>query len=184
MVTSGAQAPVQFERLAARLKSCPDTCFVVDTFTAAAKAVLIEAEDAGINACSTPQGTQRTGIKKGMNACSTLRGMANGKIRKGMNACSAPRGMALRNGRSINACSTPWGMANGKTTKGINACSTPWGKNFQGLKPQNFSQLDAALKGRSSTMQFYAADSLCSPLSKGKGWGRSSTLQSATMGVR
>jgi hypothetical protein len=166
MVISGAQAPVQFERLAARLKSCPDTCFVVDTFTAAAKAVLIEAEDAG------------------MNACSTLRGMANGKIRKGMNACSAPRGMALRNGRSINACSTPWGMANGKTTKGINACSTPWGKNFQGLKPQNFSQLDAALKGRSSTMQFYAADSLCSPLSKGKGWGRSSTLQSATMGVR
>jgi hypothetical protein len=100
MVTSGAQAPVQFERLAARLKSCPDTCFVVDTFTAAAKAVLIEAEDAGINACST------------------LRWIANGKIRKGMNACS-----------------------------------TPWGKNFQGLKPQIFSQLDAALKGRSSTMQ-------------------------------
>jgi hypothetical protein len=100
MVISGAQAPVQFERLAARLKSCPDTCFLVDTFTAAAKAVLIEVEDAGINACSTPRG-----------------------------------------------------MANGKTTKGINACSTPWGKNFQGLKPQIFSQLDAALKGRSSTMQ-------------------------------
>jgi hypothetical protein len=139
----------------------------VDTFTAAAKAVLIEAETAGINACSTPQGTQRTGIKKGINACSTLRGMANGKIRKGMNACSTPRGMALRNGRSINACSTLWG-----------------GKNFQGLKPQIFSQLDAALKGRSSTKQFYAADSLCSPLSKGKGWGRSSTMQSATMGVR
>jgi hypothetical protein len=82
MVISGAKAPVQFERLAARLKSCPDTCFVVDTFTAAAKAVLIEAE-----------------------------------------------------------------------TASINACSTPWGKSFQGLKPQIFSQLDAALKGRSSTMQ-------------------------------
>ena len=114
MVISGAKAPVQFERLSARLKSCPDTCFVVDTFTAAAKAVLIEAETAG-----------------------------------------------------INACSTLWG-----------------GKNFQGLKPQIFSQLDAALKGRSSTMQFYAADSLCSPLSKGKGWGRSSIMQSATTGVR
>jgi hypothetical protein len=62
--------------------------------------------------------------------------MANGKIRKGMNACSTPRG-----------------IANGKIRKGMNACSTPWGKNFQGLKPQNFSQLDAALKGRSSTMQ-------------------------------
>jgi hypothetical protein len=103
----------------------------VDTFTAAAKAVLMAAEEAGINACSTPQGTQRTGIKKGITACSTL-----------------------------------------------------WSKSFQGLKPQIFSQLDAALKGRSSTMQFYAADSLCSPLSKGKGWGRSSTMQSATMGVR
>jgi hypothetical protein len=167
MVISGAKAPVQFERLAARLKSCPDTCFVVDTFTAAAKAVLIEAETAGINACST------------------LQRMANGKIRKGINACSTPQG-TQRTGikKGMNACSTLRGMANGKTTKGINACSTPWGKNFQGLKPQNFSQLDAALKGRSATMQFYAADSLCSPLSKGKGWGRSSTMQSATMGVR
>jgi hypothetical protein len=167
MVISGAKAPVQFERLAARLKSCPDTCFVVDTFTAAAKAVLIEVEDAGINACSTPWGMANGKIRKGMNACSTLREMANGKIRKGMNACSTLRG-----------------IANGKIRKGIDACSTPWGKNFQGLKPQIFSQLDAALKGRSATMQFYAADSLCSPLSKGKGWGRSSTMQSATMGVR
>jgi hypothetical protein len=43
----------------------------MDTFTAAAKAVLMEVEAAGINACSTPQGTQRMGIKNGMNACST-----------------------------------------------------------------------------------------------------------------
>jgi hypothetical protein len=31
----------------------------MDTFTAAAKAVLIEAENAGINACSTPARTQQ-----------------------------------------------------------------------------------------------------------------------------
>jgi hypothetical protein len=67
---SGAKAPLQFERFAARLKSCPDTCFVVATFTAAAKAVLMEAEAAGINACSTPRGTQQMGMRKGINACS------------------------------------------------------------------------------------------------------------------
>ncbi|MGC2744089.1 MAG: hypothetical protein WA672_12925 [Candidatus Angelobacter sp.] len=88
----------------------------MDTFTAAAKAVLIEAEAAGINACST--------------------------------LC----GIALRNRRSINACSTLRGTAN-VLSEDINACSTLWGKNFQGLKPQILTQLDAALKGRSSTMQ-------------------------------
>jgi hypothetical protein len=67
---SGAKAPVQFELLAARLKSCPDTCFVVDTLTAAAKAVLMEAEAAGLKACSTPWGTA-DGFDKGINACST-----------------------------------------------------------------------------------------------------------------
>jgi hypothetical protein len=70
MFYSGAKAPLQFERLAARLKSCPDTCFVVDTFTAAAKAVLMEAEAAGLKACSTPWGTA-DGFDKGINACST-----------------------------------------------------------------------------------------------------------------
>jgi hypothetical protein len=70
MFYSKAKAPLQFEPLAARLKSCPDTCFVVDTFTAAAKAVLMEAEAAGINACSTPWGTA-DGFDKGINACST-----------------------------------------------------------------------------------------------------------------
>ena len=53
------------------------------------KPVLIEAAIAGINACSTPQGTQQMGIKKGINACSTLRGTAN-VLGKGINACSTP----------------------------------------------------------------------------------------------
>ncbi|MFL6387951.1 MAG: hypothetical protein ACJ71U_10730 [Terriglobales bacterium] len=75
-------------------------------------------------------------------------------------------------------------MANGKIRKGIDACSTPWGKNSPGLKPQIFSQVDAALKGRSSTVQLYAANSLRSPTPEGADWGRSSTMQSATMGVR
>jgi hypothetical protein len=70
MFYSGAKAPLQFELLAARLKSCPDTCFVVATFTAAAKAVLMEAENAGLKACSTPWGTV-DGFDKGINACST-----------------------------------------------------------------------------------------------------------------
>src|SRR5207302_7793458 len=92
MVISGAKAPVQFERLAARLKSCPDTCFAVDIFTAAGKAVLIEAENAGINACSTPRGTQQMGMRKGINACSTPRGTQQMGMRKGINACSTSRG--------------------------------------------------------------------------------------------
>jgi hypothetical protein len=88
---SGAKAPFQFERLAARLKSCPDTCFVVDTFTAAAKAVLMAAEAAGLKACSTPRGTQQMGMRKGIKACSTPRGTADG-FDKGINACSTPWG--------------------------------------------------------------------------------------------
>ena len=63
MVTSGAKAPNKISRFTARLKSCPDTCFVVDTFTAAAKAVLIEIENAGINACSTPRGENLPGLR-------------------------------------------------------------------------------------------------------------------------
>jgi hypothetical protein len=91
MFYSGAKAPLQFERLAARLKSCHDTCFVVDTFTAAAKAVLMEAEAAGLKACSTPWGTA-DGFDKGINACSTPRGTQQMGTRKGINACSTPWG--------------------------------------------------------------------------------------------
>jgi hypothetical protein len=132
MFYSGAKAPLQFELLAARLKSCPDTCFVVATFTAAAKAVLMAAENAGLKACSTPWGTV-DGFDKGINACSTPWGTADG-FDKGINACSTPRG------------TQQMGMR-----KGINACSTPWGEQFSGAKAPVLRPLYAALKGRSST---------------------------------
>jgi hypothetical protein len=83
----------------------------------------------------------------------------------------------------LKACSTPRGTANGNSESN-KACSTPWGKNSPGLKPHSLKRLYAALKGRSSTVQLCAANSLRSPLPEGKGWGRSSTLQSATTGVR
>jgi hypothetical protein len=61
-------------------------------------------------------------------------------------------------------------------TAGINACSTPWGKNSPGQKPPLLRRLYAALKGRSSTKQLYAGNSLRSSLPGDEGSGRSSTI--------
>jgi hypothetical protein len=49
-----------------------------------------------------------------------------------------------------------------------------------GAKAQILKPLYAALKGRSSTKQLYADNSLRPPSSEDEGWGRSST----TTGVR
>src|SRR5438270_640256 len=143
MFISGAKAPVQFERLAARLKPCPDTCFAVDIFTAAAKAVLIEAETAGINACSTPRGTQQMGMRKGINACSTSRGTQF----SGAKAQSLERPYAALKGHSSTvSCPSLMGgrdlpqrlkpVLSQAGTAGINACSTPRGTQFSGAKAQ------------------------------------------------
>jgi hypothetical protein len=53
-----------------------------------------------------------------------------------------------------------------------------------GAKAQILKPLYAALKGRSSTEGVFAGNSLRSPLPEGRGWDRSSTVQSATMEVR
>jgi hypothetical protein len=60
----------------------------------------------------------------------------------------------------LKACSTPRRTVNGNG-ESKNLCSTPWGKDFPGLKPQVFSQLYAALKGRSSTKgRFFTVQSM------------------------
>src|SRR5579864_32361 len=102
LVISGAKAPV-----------AADTCFVMDTFTAAAKAVLIEAETAGLKACSTLWDQNFPGLKPQVSYA------ANG---------TAPQPSS----RALTLVS-PWTLLPHRLkpihftaeTAGINACSTP-----------------------------------------------------------
>ena|SRR5579864_414743 len=112
LVISGAKAPV-----------AADTCFVMDTFTAAAKAVLIEAETAGLKACSTLWDQNFPGLKPQVSYA------ANGTAPQ---PSLAELAQAKRSSRALTLVS-PWTLLPHRLkpihftaeTAGINACSTP-----------------------------------------------------------
>jgi hypothetical protein len=88
MATVMAQGlkPQVLKRLYAALKGRSSTTGVLPQRL---KPVFIEAEAAGMNACSTLRGIAMA-IRRGMNACSTLRGIAMA-IRRGINGGSMAR---------------------------------------------------------------------------------------------
>jgi hypothetical protein len=153
---SGAKAPVFNGSFTAGLKACSTLWRTADGF------------DKGLKACSTLWGENSLGLKPQVSRLRRLNafcmrthtsGFANPPQHAKTARLGGPGNARFQCGLTCGRAAGAWSMQSDTSLARVHI--------FRGN--------NAALKGRSSTVQLYAANSLHSPLPEGKGWGRSST---------